>query len=48
MFRVTYSDPLPGRKWKRKGRQYETHLTNKDVEDGKDLFECLKNKFLKK
>jgi len=43
VFRVTYRDPLPGRKWKRKGRRYETHLTNKDVEDGKGLFECLKN-----
>lgn len=48
VFRVTYRAPLPGRKWKRKERQYETHLTNKDVEDGKDLFECLKNKFLTK
>src|SRR6185503_6945791 len=32
VFRVAYSQPLPGPKWKRKWRQHETHLTNKDVE----------------
>lgn len=48
VFRVTYSEPLPGRSWKRKSRQYETHLTDKDIKDGKDLLECLKAKFLNK
>ncbi len=48
VFRVTYSEPLPGRSWKRKARQYETHLTDKDIKDGKDLLECLKAKFLNK
>lgn len=48
VFRVTYSEPLPGRSWKRKARQYETHLTDKDIKDGKDLLECLKAKFSNK